>query len=72
MNRQSREQIIILFVVGTLALNYPLLALFDHRVLLAGIPLLYLYLFVLWLAIIVLMAVITERAGSRNDDRAGD
>jgi hypothetical protein len=71
MNRQSREQIIILFVVGALALNYPILALFDHRVLPLGIPLLYLYLFVLWLTVIVLTAFIAEHAGVRNDDRTG-
>ncbi len=69
MKRQCREQIIILFVAGVLALNYPLLSLVDRLLLLFGIPLLYLYLFLIWLAIILFMALIAERPGSHSDDR---
>ncbi len=58
---RSKEYIVILFVVGALALNYPLLYIFSVSTLVLGIPLLYLYLFLIWLAIIVLIAVITEK-----------
>ena len=58
MRQQSKESIIILFVVGALALNYPLLDLFDRAALPLGIPLLYLYLYLVWLAIIALLVAI--------------
>ena len=62
MRQQSKESIIILFVVGALALNYPLLDLFDRAALPLGIPLLYLYLYLVWLAIIALLVAIVERS----------
>lgn len=70
MKRQYREQIVILFIAALLALNYPLLSLVDRLRLPLGIPLLYLYVFLIWLAIIVFMALITERAGVHGEDRA--
>lgn len=54
--RRRRERLVALVVLGALALNYPLVALFSHVRLLFGIPLLYLYLFVTWLVLIVLVA----------------
>ena len=53
--RRLKENIVILFIVGGLALNYPLLALANHLLLPLGIPLLYFYIFVVWLFIIALM-----------------
>ena len=55
------ECLIVLFVGGVLAFNYPVLALFDHLLLPFGAPLLYLYLFLAWLAVIVLLAVVVEK-----------
>lgn len=55
------EYLIVLFIAGALALNYPLLALFDHLLLPFGVPLLYFYLFLAWLAVIVLLAVVVEK-----------
>lgn len=54
--RRRRERLVALAMLGMLALNYPLVALFNHATLVAGIPLLYLYLFLSWLAIIALVA----------------
>ena len=68
--RRSRENMVILFVVGLLALNYPLLSLFDQMKLVLGIPLLFLYVFVIWLVIIVLTAMVVERAERRGDGRS--
>ncbi|MFO7642392.1 MAG: hypothetical protein R6X17_14360 [Candidatus Competibacteraceae bacterium] len=62
MRQQSKESIVILFVVGALALNYPFLELFDRGWMPFGIPLLYLYLYLLWLVIIVLLIVIVEHS----------
>jgi hypothetical protein len=71
MKHRFRDQIIVLFLMGTLALNYPLLSVVDRKSLLLGIPLLYLYIFLIWLIIIVLMAFIAEKSSFRNDDRTG-
>ena len=59
--RRKIQRLLVLFVFGILALNYPLLALFNKTVLWFGIPLLYLYLFVFWTLFIVGIAFITER-----------
>lgn len=66
---RRKENMIILFVVGGLALNYPLLSIFDRLLLSLGIPLLYLYVFLVWLIIILLMALIAEKSWPRGDDR---
>jgi len=59
--RRKIQRLLMLFAFGCLALNYPLLALFSKRVIWYGIPLLYLYLFVLWIIFIVFIAIVTER-----------
>ena len=61
------EYLIVLFVAGTLAFNYPLLTLFDHLLLPLGVPLLYLYLFLAWLVVIVLLAAIVEKKDSKPE-----
>ena len=59
--RRKIQRLLVLFAFGVLALNYPLLALFSKTVLWFGIPLLYLYLFVLWLVFIIFIAFVAER-----------
>jgi hypothetical protein len=59
--RRKIQRLLVLFVFAALALNYPLLALFSKTVLLFGIPLLYLYIFVLWLVFIIFIAFVAER-----------
>jgi len=68
---KRKEYIIILFVAGVLALNYPLLSVFDQKLLPLGIPLLYLYIFIVWLTIIALMASIVKKLGSTGNNRSG-
>ena len=46
-----------LFLLGCLALNPPLLSLFDSEEFVMGVPLLYAYLFVFWAGLIALMAL---------------
>ena len=48
----------LLFVAGLFAvlLNYPLLAAFDRASRVAGVPVLYLYILLAWLALILLTA----------------
>lgn len=62
---QRTERLVVLAVIGILALNYPALSLFAHGGSLLGIPLLYLYLFLVWAGLIVLAAAIIERKAGR-------
>ena len=62
MRQQSKEALIILFIIGALILNYPFLHLFNQPWTLFGIPLLYLYLYLVWFVMIVLLIVIVERS----------
>ena len=55
------QRLVALFLLGVLLFNYPLLALFAGSERVLGIPLLYLYLFTAWIALIGLMALIIER-----------
>jgi hypothetical protein len=55
------ERLVGLFLLGCLFFNFPLLALFNVRATVFGIPLLYAYLFSAWALLIVLVAVIMER-----------
>ena len=61
------EGLVVLFIAGALVFNYPLLALFDHLFLLFGAPLLYAYLFLAWLAVIILLAVIVDKKDSGSE-----
>jgi hypothetical protein len=42
------ERLVLLFVVGVLLLNYPVLAIFNRSTTIGGMPGLYLYLFAVW------------------------
>ena len=53
----KRERSLGLFALGLLIFSPPLLAIFSLERFLAGLPLLYLYLFVAWAALIVMMAL---------------
>jgi hypothetical protein len=55
------ERLVGLFLLGLALFNYPLLALFDAPRLVLGVPLLYLYLFVAWAAVIAIVAVVLHR-----------
>ncbi|MFO1372822.1 MAG: hypothetical protein U1F42_10675 [Candidatus Competibacteraceae bacterium] len=69
MRQQSKEYIVILFVVGALALNYPVLGLFDRAWMPFGIPLLYLYIYLIWLVIIILLVMVVERSENRKANK---
>jgi hypothetical protein len=60
--KRQKERLVVLPLVGVIALNYPLLSLFSRVQLLFGVPLLYLYLFAVWLLFILCVAVILEKA----------
>jgi hypothetical protein len=63
--RRSRNigpRLVAVFLLGLVLLNYPVLVLFARDATVAGIPLLYAYVFVAWVVIVALMAVVVERA----------
>ena len=59
--------LVFLFVLGLLLLNAPLLSIFDKADYVLGIPVLYLYLFVMWAVLILLMALAIADASITQD-----
>jgi hypothetical protein len=55
------QRLVAVFLLGCLLFSYPLLSLFNVGGTVAGIPILYAYLFGVWTALIVLMIVFVER-----------
>ena len=55
------QRLLALFVAALLLFNFPLLALWDHPVLVLGLPLFPLALFVVWALLIAALAVLMER-----------
>lgn len=62
--KRRNERLIVLLVLGTIALNFPLLSLFSRMRLLFGVPILYLYIFAVWYLFIMGVALIMERPTS--------
>jgi len=55
------QRLAAIFLMGWLLLDYPILSLFTRSGEIAGIPLLYAYLFGVWVLLIALMALVIER-----------
>lgn len=61
MNNQLKgQQLTALFFVGCLLFNFPLLSLFSKDGMLFGLPILYLYIFLIWFLLICLITAIIE------------
>ena len=54
------ERLVAIAVLGFLLFNYPLLALFNRPGTVFGIPVLYAYIFAVWLLTIALVAWVAE------------
>lgn len=61
------ERLSALFLLGLVLLLPPLIGVFDKPVLVASIPLLYLYLFAAWGGLIVLTALAVGRLAAEDD-----
>jgi len=57
------QRLAALCLLGFLLFSYPLLAVFNVQGTVLGIPVLYAYFFVVWAALIALMALVIERRG---------
>jgi hypothetical protein len=69
MNTSNRmqERHLALFVLGVLLFTPPLLTVFNSSTRVLGVPILYLYLFAAWSAVIALVALAVERATSNTE-----
>ena len=56
----ARQRLRALFAAGLLALNFPLLALWDRDALVIGVPLFPAALFALWALLIALLGALAE------------
>ena len=63
----TTERLVALCFIAALALNPPLLGLFDTGGLVGGMPTLYIYLFVAWAVLIILIAWLVESPSGRQD-----
>jgi hypothetical protein len=61
-NGRDRQWLVAVFLLGALLFSWPLLALFNVPASVAGVPLLYAYLFAAWAGLIVLIAVVGGRS----------
>jgi hypothetical protein len=57
----AAARLVCIFLAGCLMFSFPLIALFNVSGRVAGVPVLYAYLFSAWLLLIVLVAVLMER-----------
>jgi hypothetical protein len=64
----ASERVVALLILGILLFSPPFILIFDKTAMIAGIPVLFLYLFVAWAALIALMVLIIERAEDVRDD----
>ena len=69
LRAEQSQRLVALFMLGWLLLTYPLLALFNRGGSVAGIPLLYVYLFGAWALLIVLMALAARQPRDDHDNR---
>jgi hypothetical protein len=55
------QRLAAIFMAGCILLNYPILSLFTRPRVIAGIPLLYAYVFGAWALLIGLLTLVIER-----------
>ncbi len=74
MNKSAvaSERLAVLFLFGIMVLSPPFLFIFDRPVLIAGIPVLYLYLFTAWAVLIVLLAFASELSKPEQEESTGE
>ncbi|MBF0446617.1 MAG: hypothetical protein HQL67_00280 [Magnetococcales bacterium] len=65
--KRTKERLLILFGLGALAVNFPILSLFNLDQLFLGIPVLFLYLFLFWILFIALTALAMGRETNNED-----
>lgn len=59
-----KQRLVAVFLCGVLLLYSPVISLFDQASLWFGVPVLFLYLFIVWGVLVAVMAWITEGWGN--------
>ena len=74
MTRDSKinKRLVALFLLGCVLLNYPILSLVNLKILIFGLPLLYVYLFGVWGLLISLTALVTLFRSRGRPDAPGE
>jgi len=74
MTRDSKinKRLVALFLLGCVLLNFPILSLVNLKILIFGLPLLYVYLFGVWGLLISLTALATLFRSRGRPDDSGD
>ncbi len=74
MTRDSKinKRLVALFLLGCLLLNFPIISLFNLEILIFGLPLLYVYIFIIWCLIIGLTALATLFRSRQRANDSGD
>jgi hypothetical protein len=74
MTRDSKKnkRLIALFLLGCVLLNYPILSLVNLKILIFGLPLLYVYFFGVWCLLISLIALATLFRSEDDADAPGE
>ncbi|WP_372657467.1 hypothetical protein [Hydrogenophaga sp.] len=71
--RLDAQRLVALFAAGMALFNFPLLAIWDHDVLILGLPLFPAVLFAIWALLIAALAWVVERhAGPAMEVDRGD
>lgn len=58
----KNQRLIALFVLGCVLFNFPIIALFNQKILIQGVPLIYIYVLLVWGGFIALAALIVNRS----------
>lgn len=69
--KRTSERLVALFLLGVLLMLPPMLGVFNQQVRAVGVPLLYLYLFVVWAVLILLTAAVVRSIGIDDEAAAG-
>ncbi len=55
-------RLVALFLFGCMLYNYPLLSLFNSDASIGGVPILFAYVFAVWMLLIAVIALVVERS----------
>lgn len=73
MKKGKNTQLIVLFIIGIIFFNYPILALFNiNKTTLLGIPLLYTFVYIFWALLIGLTIHCVNRRQNDTSTLSGE
>lgn len=68
----KNQKLVAVFLLGFAFFNYPLLQIFNKPTTVFGIPVLYVYIFLVWLILILLTINIIESFKSKPQNQLGN